>query len=1472
MPSHPPKLPSLLGIAAALAFSSVHARELEPVDALATASRSAAASRSAVVAPLGKKTAPGKNQAQVAKERIESDLGRALGLRVKASIHEGLGVPVFVRVARPTKAMEGKSEVRQQTPERAARDYLRQIAQHYALTTADVGKAQANLLQRTQAGGKLVRFQQQIDGIGVFRDEMTMLLGADNELLAVSGQIGSTDRIVGSFALQPRPLVGLALEAHGFDAGVASGALAEEPAEGGYTTLHADAPLTADDGTRFISARFKPTYFRLPGQLVPAYYLETEVVAEHGNDAHAWVISAVDGSVLFRSSLTAHSHSYRVWAEPDGEHLPYPGPEGRQAMPFPAGQPHHYKPTGLAPNLVTPVTVDPWLAPDATETIGNNVDAYADLVDPDGFSVGDIRANVTAPGVFDYTYDLIQSPTSPQTQTKAAVTSLFYVTNFLHDWFYTAGFDEAAGNAQQDNYGRGGLGGDRMRAEAQDYSGRNNANMSTPADGSSPRMQMFVWSRFDAKVIPSSGPSTDYPVGGADFGPQVFDLTADIARTELADGCAPLTNPGAIFGKIAVIDRGNCTFVTKVKNAQNAGAIGALVVNNLPGDGVSTMGGSDATVTIPALMISSDTGAELATEAITNVRMLRNAANDIDGTIDNAIVAHEWGHYLSNRLIGDASGISTNQARGMGEGWSDFVSLLMMVKAEDTASTGNDQFQGAYGVAGHATQNYYRAIRRYPYSTDLAVNPLNFAHISNETPLPATPTPGSTAPDNFQVHNTGEVWASMLWECYAGLLRDTLGASPRIASFTEAQTRMKRYLVTGLMLTPSAPTFTEARDALLEAMAEENADDAIRCAEGFARRGAGPLAVAPDRYDEENLGVIASFDVGATIDLNDIALDDVVVSVDNDGHLDAGERGRLRIRYTSNYFAPLSGLTLTVSSSNPALLFTGAGLSVPLPTLGAYATGEVTLDVSLAGGTSGIQEIPLQVEVSGAGIVGGSIEFDAYLRGNVDEHPLQSRIDGAEDTVSPWGVASSLAGVDWIRASDEASSNLVFHGPDAPVPALVELVSPELQVSSTRPLRISFRHRFSFETSDGQYWDGGVLEISEDGGATWVVLDASLYNSNISYGATDNPYLGEPAFVGESSGFPGFVPVEADLGMAYAGKTVRIRFATASDQSVGAYGWDIDDISISGTDNVPFTCVTGHGMLCGGLSAVAGDAQIATTGTPFAVPLTVKLADNDGAPLAGVAVNFAVQPGVAASAGSFTGSGMSAVVFSDAQGLAVAPQLTANTEIGSFGVRVSAEEAPNFVGGTHLFQLTVASAPVLGDGGVSARIIEGQGCAFAAGAQFLPLTGSPLSPPAGSAPAGVAFPYGLFDFSLEACNVSGRIELQYPAPLPAGATYWKYGRTLANPELHWYQLTVADNQLEISGSLVRFTLTDGGLGDDDITVNGVIVDQGGVGVPAAAVGPGSNVAAIPLVAPWALAALAAGLGLFGCGTLRRRRD
>lgn len=97
------------------------------------------------------------------------------------------------------------------------------------------------------------------------------------------------------------------------------------------------------------------------------------------------------------------------------------------------------------------------------------------------------------PGLdFDFPIDLTTE--HPHDYWDAAVTNLFYWNNIIHDVLYGYGFDDPSGNFQVNNYGRGGVGGDDVRAEAQDGGGINNANFATPAmDGGRPRMQMYLW-------------------------------------------------------------------------------------------------------------------------------------------------------------------------------------------------------------------------------------------------------------------------------------------------------------------------------------------------------------------------------------------------------------------------------------------------------------------------------------------------------------------------------------------------------------------------------------------------------------------------------------------------------------------------------------------------------------------------------------------------------------------------------------------------------------------------------------------------------------------------------------------------------------------------------------------------------------------------------------------------------------------
>ncbi|MGH2691349.1 MAG: M36 family metallopeptidase [Actinomycetota bacterium] len=128
--------------------------------------------------------------------------------------------------------------------------------------------------------------------------------------------------------------------------------------------------------------------------------------------------------------------------------------------------------------------------PEFTTTRGNSVHAYVDPTPGANTALPLMDADGGSSLNFDFPIDFSLPPTAWQ---DAAVTNLFYWNNIIHDVFYRYGFDEKSGNFQVNNYGHEGLGNDYVQAEAQDGSGVNNANFGTPADGSRPRMQMYVW-------------------------------------------------------------------------------------------------------------------------------------------------------------------------------------------------------------------------------------------------------------------------------------------------------------------------------------------------------------------------------------------------------------------------------------------------------------------------------------------------------------------------------------------------------------------------------------------------------------------------------------------------------------------------------------------------------------------------------------------------------------------------------------------------------------------------------------------------------------------------------------------------------------------------------------------------------------------------------------------------------------------
>lgn len=462
-----------------------------------------------------------------------------------------------------------------------------------------------------------------------------------------------------------------------------------------------------------------------------------------------------------------------------------------------------------------------------TITAGNNVFASEDInnlnepgYSPDG---GDSL-------VFDYDYDMAGSD---RANLNAAITNLFVWNNFMHDVMYHYGFDELSGNFQSNNFGKGGEQGDYVFADAQDGSGTNNANFATPPDGENPRMQMYLWSNGTTAASTylqlSDSSLTDSALFvTAAFGPKRFSFN----NMELVLGVSTTSGNSLacdemqdLTGKAVLIDRGTCNFPQKVRNAQAASAAFVIVANNVTSAPYAMTGGSGTSdIFTPSVMVSKATGDALKQRlAAGKVTITINTDKELfgyyDSDLDNGVIAHEFGHGISNRLTGGPSNTSclTNMEQA-GEGWSDFFCLVLTQRATDSANVPRGigtwlSFEPTTGLG----------IRNYRYSRDLSINPLTY----NSIKTLAVP------------HGVGSVWCTMLYDLYWNLV-DKYGYDPDLYYGKGGNNRALQLVMDGLKLQPCSPGFVDARNAILLAdRLNNNGADSSIIWSTFARRGLG---------------------------------------------------------------------------------------------------------------------------------------------------------------------------------------------------------------------------------------------------------------------------------------------------------------------------------------------------------------------------------------------------------------------------------------------------------------------------------------------------------------------------------------------------------------------------------------------------------------------------------------------------------
>ncbi|MEO6133970.1 MAG: M36 family metallopeptidase [Ginsengibacter sp.] len=816
-------------------------------------------------------------------------------------------------------------------------------------------------------------------------------------------------------------------------------------------------------------------------------------------------------------SFAVSSAGYRV--------TPYPF----ESMSHPGGTPVLVNEPWLNAGAANPVVVLGWHHDGTTEyssTRGNNVMAIEDN-DGSDITVGASAVSTTGlPNLnFDFAFDPLQQP-GVVVNKNAAITQLFYWNNIMHDISYQYGFDEISGNFQNSNQGRGGVGNDYVIADAQDGNSINNANFATPADGSKPRMQMYLWRASPYKMITINPPT---PFSGtiaalegtvstanllANIGPVTGNLVLymDGAGTT-HEACEAAGNAAALAGNIAVIDRGTCDFVTKIKNAQNAGAIAVLVINNVDGT-ISVMNGTDNTITIPALMIFKSNGDFIKDLFNTDPAVTINftlSAIKLDGDFDNGVIGHEYAHGISNRLTGGpALATCLQNKEQMGEGWSDYFALMTTTNWATTLVSDGNKKRSIGTYASGALAYTSNGIRKYPYSTDISINPWTYGLLS--------------AIVDGEPHYVGEIWAATLWDMTWNIIQtDGINTNFYNADGAGGNSVAMKLVSYAMKLQPCSPGFLDGRDAILKA--DEilyNSSHSCSIWTAFARRGMGINALqgsSNSTTDQtENFAVPSGAVLKKTVDKG-LATENEILTY------------TFKLR------------TQCASVANYKILDTlAANVTYIAGSGGTYnATDRVVSFNIVSQAASQVQTFSFKVKVNSGTYFASSIIFSETIPVNAVPASLE---------ITP------LSGATWVPNTTNHSAPYSMNS-TATNSATEQILSSSASYLIAGHSQLSFWQQYNTEA----FHDGGVVELSKDNGLTWFdagpYISMNGYNTNI-YNNTS--LANKQAYSGSSSGF---IKTIVNLS-SFEGKSLKFRFRFVTDNTVsGGTGWIVDDIVIS---------------------------------------------------------------------------------------------------------------------------------------------------------------------------------------------------------------------------------------------------------------------------------------------------------------------
>jgi len=440
-----------------------------------------------------------------------------------------------------------------------------------------------------------------------------------------------------------------------------------------------------------------------------------------------------------------------------------------------------------------------------------------------------------------------------------------------------------------------------------------------------------------------------------------------------------------------------------------------------------------------------------------NPRMQMFLCNGRDGDFDNGVIAHEYGHGISNRLTGGpgASGCLSNQEQ-MGEGWSDYFGAVMTIETGDlgTDSRGIGTWLFGEGPDGDG-------IRPHPYSTDMTVNPSTYDDVKT-----------------FSVpHGVGSVWCTMLWDMTWALI-DEYGFDADIYNGTGGNNIAMQLVMEGMKLQPCSPGFVDGRDAILEAdqLLYGGANQSLIWT-AFANRGLG--------YDADQGQSNSRSDGAEGFELPpflNLTIEKSTATVE----ASEGDEITYQVKVKNN--VPLETLTdILITDTIPAELeFVSADN-------GGLLNGDVVEWplIDLVSGESVVYSVVLEVK---AGL--------AYSTSDI--------FDDIESGTDLWDVNNSGSS-SWIIQSDSVNSGAnAWFANDGSTPGTATF-DLDMSVGVGGSSTLTFSHNYDTEAA----WDGGQVFISTDGGGKWDDLGDDM----ISGGYNSTVFNSIPGFSGKSDGF-----------------------------------------------------------------------------------------------------------------------------------------------------------------------------------------------------------------------------------------------------------------------------------------------------------------------------------------------------------------